>query len=178
MSQHSPRFSYRIAALLVLLAGSLAMLVQQRALAGDTLPVPPAPAIMALPDIVAAPAIVEIPRPQPTSNAAKARSPQGKTMLMEVTAYCPCKICCGPNAQGITASGRKITHNNGAFVAADTEVLPFHTRLSIPGYRLGRIVPVIDRGGDIKGNRIDVFFKSHQEATNFGRRVVPVTVMR
>ena len=178
MTQHSPRFTYRIAALLVLLAGSLAMLVQQRALANDPLFIPPAPAILALPGIIAPPTSIEIPRPQPTRNSIKTRSPQRKTMVMEVTAYCPCKICCGPNAQGITASGRKISHNNGAFVAADTEVLPFHTRLSIPGYRLGRIVPVIDRGGDIKGNRIDVFFKSHQEATKFGRRVVPVTVMR
>ena len=177
MTQHSPRFTYRIAALLVLLAGSLAMLVQQRALANEPLFIPPAPAILALP-LIAPPASVEIPRPQPTRNSIKTRSTQRKTMVMEVTAYCPCKICCGPNAQGITASGRKISHNNGAFVAADTEVLPFHTRLSIPGYRLGRIVPVIDRGGDIKGNRIDVFFKSHQEATKFGRRVVPVTVMR
>ena len=178
MSQHSPRFTYRIAALLVLLAGSLAMLVQQRALAGDTLAVPSAPAIMALPDVSVAPASVEIPQPQPTRNSTKTRSTQRKTMVMEVTAYCPCKICCGPNAQGITASGRKISHNNGAFVAADTQVLPFHTRLSIPGYRSGKVVPVIDRGGDIKGNRIDVFFKSHQEATKFGRRVVPVTVLR
>lgn len=99
-------------------------------------------------------------------------------MMMEVTAYCPCTICCGPNARGVTASGRKVSHNSGAFVAADTNVLPFHTRLSIPGYRSGKTVPVIDRGGDIKGNRLDVFFKTHGEAKKFGRRIVPVTVLQ
>jgi 3D (Asp-Asp-Asp) domain-containing protein len=105
-----------------------------------------------------------------------APKPTKRVIVMEITAYCPCRKCCGPDACGITASGKKISHNRGAFVAADTDVLPFHTRISIPGYRSGRFVPVIDRGGDIKGNRIDVFFPTHAEAQRFGRRIVPVTV--
>ena len=31
---------------------------------------------------------------------------QYKDILMEVTAYCPCVLCCGEFADGITASGR------------------------------------------------------------------------
>jgi 3D (Asp-Asp-Asp) domain-containing protein len=96
---------------------------------------------------------------------------------MEVTAYCPCKKCCGSNARGITASGLKVTHNAGLFVAADTTLLPFHTRLIIPGYAGGRSVPVLDRGGAIKGNRIDVFFPTHEQARKWGRRIVEVTVV-
>src|SRR5215203_735405 len=33
--------------------------------------------------------------------------PTIKTIEMEVTAYCPCTKCCGPKAQGITASGKR-----------------------------------------------------------------------
>ena len=68
------------------------------------------------------------------------RSPETRVITMEVTAYCPCKKCCGPKAQGITASGRRVSHNDGLFVAADTRLLPFHTKLLIPGYANGSAV--------------------------------------
>ena len=92
---------------------------------------------------------------------------------MEVTAYCPCKLCCGHDAHGVTASGRPISHNGGRFVAADTSILPFGTKLVIPDYSNGP-VEVIDRGGAIKGNKLDVFFPTHQEACAWGRRWVEV----
>jgi 3D (Asp-Asp-Asp) domain-containing protein len=95
---------------------------------------------------------------------------------MLVTAYCPCRKCCGKYADGKTASGKSIYANGSAFVAADTRVLPFYTRLSIPGYKVGRPVPVLDRGGKIKGHRLDVFFRSHRKALEWGRRWVDVTV--
>jgi len=100
-----------------------------------------------------------------------------RTLTMEVTAYCPCKKCCGRNARGLTASGFKVTHNAGLFVAADTALLPFHTRVLIPGYAGEKAVPVLDRGGAIKGNRIDVFFPTHQQALEWGRRTIEVTVV-
>src|SRR5207249_4688799 len=46
--------------------------------------------------------------------------PSARAVVMEVTAYCPCPKCCGPDAQGITASGRRVSQNGGKFVAADT----------------------------------------------------------
>jgi 3D (Asp-Asp-Asp) domain-containing protein len=103
--------------------------------------------------------------------------PKAHTMVMEVTAYCPCSKCCGPEAQGVTASGRLVTHNNGRFVAADTTVLPFRTKLVIPGYASERAVEVLDRGGAIKGNRLDVFFPTHAEALKWGRQKVEVVVL-
>lgn len=99
-----------------------------------------------------------------------------KAIKMEVTAYCPCTKCCGPKAQGITASGKRIDHNGGRFVAADTNLLPFGTKLLIPGYS-EQAVEVIDRGGAIKGHRLDVFFDTHQEALEWGRRTVTVMVI-
>jgi 3D (Asp-Asp-Asp) domain-containing protein len=95
---------------------------------------------------------------------------------MEVTAYCACRDCCGHNARGITASGRHVSYNDGRFVAADTSLLPFGTRLSIPGYHGGEAVEVIDRGSAIKGNKLDVFFPDHETARHWGRQTVWVEV--
>jgi 3D (Asp-Asp-Asp) domain-containing protein len=101
---------------------------------------------------------------------------RGRAIQMEVTAYCACTKCCGPNAQGVTASGKPVSFNNGRFVAADTSVLPFGTKLLIPGYH-GEPVEVADRGGAIKGNKLDVFFADHQEALRWGRQKLTVTVV-
>ncbi|HYO07541.1 MAG TPA: 3D domain-containing protein [Tepidisphaeraceae bacterium] len=104
-------------------------------------------------------------------------APKSRTMVMEVTAYCPCTRCCGPQARGVTASGRHVSHNSGRFVAADTSVLPFRTKLVIPGYANHRAVEVLDRGGAIKGNKLDVFFPTHQEALKWGRQKIEVVVV-
>jgi 3D (Asp-Asp-Asp) domain-containing protein len=100
-----------------------------------------------------------------------------RVVMMEVTAYCPCKKCCGPKARGVTASGKRVEHNDGLFVAADKKVFDFHTKLKVPGYAAGAAVPVLDRGGAIKGNKLDVFFPTHAEALRWGRQMVPVTVL-
>jgi 3D (Asp-Asp-Asp) domain-containing protein len=100
-----------------------------------------------------------------------------RVVMMEVTAYCPCKKCCGPRAQGITASGKRVNVNGGLFVAADKNVFQFNTMLKIPGYASGHPVPVLDRGGAIKGHKLDVFFASHTEALKWGRQRIPVTVV-
>ncbi len=102
---------------------------------------------------------------------------QRRTFLMEVTAYCHCTKCCGKKARGITASGKHVSYNGGEFVAADTRLLPLGTKLLIPGYAAAKPVEVIDRGGAIKGNKLDVFFPSHKEALKWGRQIVPVTVV-
>lgn len=79
----------------------------------------------------------------------------------KLTAYCACKKCCG-KTNGITASG--VRAKEGVTIAADTSVLPFGTVVLIDGHEY----TVQDRGGAIKGNRIDVFFDSHQKALEFG----------
>jgi len=86
-----------------------------------------------------------------------------------VTAYCPCRKCCGPCADGRTASGHPVSHNGGRFAAAP-RAIPFGTMVSIPGYNGGLPVPVLDRGGAIKGRRLDVFFPTHEAALEFGIR--------
>ena len=80
-----------------------------------------------------------------------------------VTAYCPCKKCCGRFADGITANGH-IIQIGDRFCAADPSI-PFGKYLDIPDYGY---VPVWDRGGLIKGNKLDVFFPTHEEALEWG----------
>ena len=89
------------------------------------------------------------------------------TRLMRVTAYCPCPECCREFSDGITASGLPVTYNGGFFVAAPPEI-PFGTMIRIPGYNNGEPVPVLDRGSAITGDRLDVFFPTHEQALEWG----------
>jgi len=99
---------------------------------------------------------------------------QWQVVRMRVTAYCPCRKCCGEYADGITASGHKI-QTGDAFVAADTSY-PFGTEMIVPGYNNDQPVKVLDRGGAIRGNRLDVFFHSHQQALKWGVKYLDVKV--
>ncbi len=101
-------------------------------------------------------------------------SPQWKTVHMRVTAYCPCAKCCGQYADGITANGHRIAYGD-RFVAADRQYA-FGTQMIIPGYHGDRTVKVLDRGGAIKGNRLDVFFNTHAEALEWGVRYLDVKI--
>ena len=116
------------------------------------------------------------PRPASAAQSLARVAPVINTIEMEVTAYCACKKCCGPKAQGITASGKRVSHNNGQFVAADRK-FRFGTKLLIPGYADGKAVEVLDRGGAIKGNKLDVYFASHSEAKKWGRQKLTVTIV-
>lgn len=83
------------------------------------------------------------------------------------TGYCSCASCCG-KTNGVTASGVVARANHT--IAADTSVLPFGTQVVING----TVYTVEDRGGAIRGNRIDIYFASHQEALNYGKQYVKV----
>ncbi|HEB31333.1 MAG TPA: hypothetical protein ENI15_10730 [Spirochaetes bacterium] len=89
-----------------------------------------------------------------------------------ITAYCPCVKCCGSRSPGVTASGLDLTDFYGKIVAAAPEY-PFGTIMDIPGYG---IATVQDRGGKIKGMRLDVFFHDHADAVEFGGQRLKVKV--
>jgi len=99
-----------------------------------------------------------------------------ETVRMRVTAYCPCPKCCGEYSDGITACGHKIRPGD-VFVAADRR-FAFHTEMVIDGYGNSQPVKVLDRGGAIKGNKLDVFFMTHQKALEWGVRHIDVKVRR
>lgn len=95
--------------------------------------------------------------------------PTYKEMQVVATAYCPCVKCCG-KSDGITATGVKAKSKHT--IAADPEFLPYGTEVLFDC----NTWVVEDCGGAIKGNRIDVFFNTHQEAVNFGRQEFSIWV--
>ena len=102
--------------------------------------------------------IAPIPTLQPTQEAIT-------TEIWRVTAYCPCEKCCGRFSDGITASGSPA---KGKLIAAPKSI-PFGTWIEVEGYGYAE---VLDRGGSIKGRRLDVFFPTHQEALNWGVKYI------
>ncbi len=99
-----------------------------------------------------------------------------RTISMLVTAYSPDERSCGESADGITASGYSVWTNGMRMVAADTDLLPFGTLISVPGYDNASIVPVLDRGGAIKGKRLDVLYPTHEQAAKWGAQRLEITV--
>lgn len=99
-----------------------------------------------------------------------------RTITMKVTAYSADAASCYPFADGQTATLHSVEANGGFLVAADTDLLPFGTMLSIEGYNDGKVVPVLDRGGAIKGNRLDLLFPSHEAALQWGVKTLDVVV--
>lgn len=81
----------------------------------------------------------------------------------KITHYCACKKCCGPNAQGITASGKRV--EEGKTIAVDTKVIKLGSKVYIDGY--GKM-EAQDTGSAIKGNIIDVYVADHNEALKMG----------
>ena len=59
-------------------------------------------------------------------------------------------------------------------VAVDPSVIPLYTRLYVEGYGY---CTALDRGSAIKGNKIDVFLESRQQAYGWGVRQVKVYVL-
>lgn len=76
---------------------------------------------------------------------------------------------------GQTASGIK---PGVGVVAVDPKVIPLGTKLYIEGYNNNKECIAGDTGGDIKGNRLDLFFNTRAEALEFGRKNVQVKIVK
>jgi len=99
-----------------------------------------------------------------------------RVIWMTVTAYTPGAESCWPSDDGMTATLHSVTTNAGCLVAADTSILPFGSLVSIDGYDDANVVPVLDRGGKIRGHRLDLLMPSVPEARAWGVRRIPVIV--
>lgn len=91
-------------------------------------------------------------------------------VTFELSAYCPCEYCCDTYT-GITASGLNVEVG----ICAAPDNIPFDSICVIP--ELGMELNVQDRGGYIINTydgliRLDVYCNSHEEALEFGRRVI------
>ena len=104
-----------------------------------------------------------------------------ETITVRATAYCSCPICCGtwskdhPSRQG-TDYEQHTTLGTvpvaGRTVAVDPEVIPLGSRIILDGHEY----TAEDTGSGVKGNHIDIYFDSHEEALEWGVKTLEVQV--
>ena len=96
---------------------------------------------------------------------------EGKVLYVSSTAYtASCNGC-----SGRTATGINLKQNPGAkVIAVDPRVIPLGSKVYVEGY--GYAIAG-DKGGAIKGNKIDVFFASKSDAYRWGVKKVKIRVV-
>ncbi|MFS0590218.1 LysM peptidoglycan-binding domain-containing protein [Cytobacillus horneckiae] len=94
-----------------------------------------------------------------------------KELTMEATAYtATCEGC-----SGVTATGINLLENpDMKVISVDPNVIPLGSKVYVEGY--GEAIAG-DTGGAIKGNKIDVFIPNKDDAINFGRQTLKVTIL-
>ena len=97
--------------------------------------------------------------------------PVGTEMTVEATAYtAECEGC-----SGITKTGVDLKANpDQKVIAVDPSVIPLGSKVYVEGYGYATAE---DIGGGIKGNEIDVFVPDHEDALEWGRKEVKVTII-
>ena len=95
------------------------------------------------------------------------RKKYSRIITAEASAY---TVHCGTGT-GLTSIGLVAARG---IVAVDPRVIPYYTKMYIPGYG---IAIAGDTGGAIRGNRVDLFMDSYEEAINWGRRNVEVYIL-
>ena len=104
-----------------------------------------------------------------------------EVLTVSITAYCPCVSCCGIwSAQHESRIGTDYVQKTssgtiptaGRTIATDPKVIPAGSRVIIDGHEY----IAEDTGGGIKGNRIEIYFDTHQEALNWGVQTKEVKV--
>ncbi|MFI8495137.1 ubiquitin-like domain-containing protein [Peribacillus butanolivorans] len=108
---------------------------------------------------------------QASRGASNVNSTSGKEIYVSSTAYtASCKGC-----SGVTSMGVDLKSNPDAkIIAVDPSVIPMGSKVYVEGY--GYAVAA-DKGGAIKGNRIDVFFSSKNDAYRWGVKKVKIRVL-
>lgn len=126
--------------------------------------------------------IVEVGTNANTSSASTNKDFSYSRMLKcTATAYDLSYESCGKHPgdpyYGITASGMKAQYG---VIAVDTSVIPLGTRMyveAVDGSWVYGYCVAGDTGSGIKGNKIDLFYNSRNEAISFGRRQANVYIL-
>lgn len=99
----------------------------------------------------------------------------------KITAYCSCVRCCSIWAKNrpLDEDGKEIVYTAsgeraeaGKTIAVDTSVIPFGTEVKIGD----TIYTAQDTGSAVKGNVIDIYFDSHEDAVKHGAKYLEVEV--
>jgi len=95
---------------------------------------------------------------------------EAKRLVVIATAYTSSREECD-DTPFITASGKKV---RWGIIAADKSI-PFGTKVYIPYFKQTFVVE--DRGGAIKGNRIDIWMEKKEDAIKFGKRKLVIYIL-
>ena len=91
----------------------------------------------------------------------------GKWLYMgkfTTTGYCKCPKCCGKWSDCPTFTGT--TPTAGRTIAVDPSVIPLGSTVLINGIEY----VAEDTGSAIKGNKIDIYFQTHQQAVEYAKK--------
>lgn len=91
--------------------------------------------------------------------------------VFQTTAYCPCNSCSEGWGRHTSTGAVATAHHT---IAVDPSVIPYGTKVMINGV----VYTAEDRGGGVRGNHIDIFFDTHSESLNYGRRNVEVFLVQ
>ncbi|WP_428910048.1 LysM peptidoglycan-binding domain-containing protein [Niallia sp. Krafla_26] len=105
------------------------------------------------------------------TKAPASEAPTGKEITVEATAYtAECEGCIG-----ITKTGVDLKNNpDKKVIAVDPSVIPLGSEVYVEGY--GHATAE-DIGSGIKGHEVDVFIPVHEDALEWGRKQVKVTII-
>ncbi len=95
----------------------------------------------------------------------------GKKFTVNASAYTAAADECG-KSDGITASGLKVAEKR---TLACPKEFPFGTKIRIEGMGEYRCE---DRGGAIKGNKVDIYMETKKEAFAFGRQNLTAEIVQ
>ena len=103
--------------------------------------------------------------------ASKSEDEGTKQITVKATAYtASCEGCSGTTATGVDLNANP----DAKVIAVDPSVIPLGSKVYVEGYG---VATAADTGGAIKGNRIDVFLPSEQDAINWGNKQVRVKIL-
>jgi len=105
--------------------------------------------------------------------------PEPEWLPYEATAYTAnCRGCSGITAAGIDVRHTINDEDGRRIIAVDPKVIPLGTVIEI---RLsdGTVIDGVaaDKGGAIKGQKVDVLHKTRKEALEFGRQMVELRII-
>lgn len=105
--------------------------------------------------------------PEPEKETAK----KGESLGLYFTSgYCTCEIC--SSGESLTFSGTVPQANHT--ISADLTILPLNTKVIIDDI----VYTVEDKGSSVVGNRIDIYYDSHEEAVAHGLKEVEVFLVK
>lgn len=104
-----------------------------------------------------------------TPTESKPAPSAGKTMVVSATGYSTAQ----PGLSTHTATGINLLQNP-MVIAVDPRVIPLGTMIEVPGYG---IAIAGDTGGAIKGNKIDIHFKTVGQALSWGRKTITIRLL-